>query len=150
MHCEARAHVPLAPAAAWARLADLSALSAWAPDVVASPSDPLRPGAVRRARLDKPAFGKEVLVERVVAVDAPRRSFTYDIEGGIGPLKAIRTTWTVAAEGAGSVVTCASDITVTGPARLVPFLVRKQWTRTLQDLVDAFAAWAGEGAVASP
>ena len=143
MHAEAHADVPLAPDKAWGALADLAALHEWAPDVVESPSDPLGVGAVRRARLDKPAYGKDVLVERVVAV-APGRSFTYDIEGGIGPLASIRTTWSVAPleGGRGCRVTVASDVVLSGAARFVPFLVQRAWAKQLRDLARAFAAWA--------
>ena len=141
MHSEAHADVPLPPRAAWERLAALDRLHEWAPDVTASPSDPLRVGAVRRATLTKPAFGKRVLVERVVAVDAPR-SFTYDIEGGIGPLRAIRTTWRVVPAAGGSRVTVASETTLGGLARLMPGMANKSWTKQLQELVDGFARWA--------
>lgn len=142
MHAEARATAPLAPDAAWARLADLQALAQWAPDVASSPSEPLRPGATRWAKLKEPAFGKDTLVERVVEVDAKRRTFTYDIEGGIGPMKAIRTTWSVAAAPGGSLVTVASDVELAGALRFVPFLARRAWAKQLQVLADAFAAWA--------
>ena len=142
MRCQAQATVALPLEAAWQRLADLSALSQWAPDVAGSPSEPLRPGATRWARLREPTYGKDVLIERITDVDAARHAFTYLIEGGIGPLAVIRTTWSLAGDGAGSTVTCASDLTVKGPARLLPFLVRRQWTAQLQVLVDGFAKWA--------
>jgi hypothetical protein len=146
VHAEAHARTPLTPAQAWDRLADLAALSQWAPDVADSPADPLRPGAVRRARLKKPAYGKEVLVERFTQVDARQRTFTYDIEGGIGPLASIRTTWSVAgAADGGSVVKVASEVTLSGAARFVPFLVKRAWTKQLQELVDGFVGWAGKG-----
>lgn len=146
MRSQAQAHVPLPPDAAWLRLADLAALSQWAPDVLDSPAEPLRVGATRRARLRKPAFGKGVLVERVTALDPPRRSFTYDIEGGIGPMASIRTTWSVAqAPGGGSTVTVSSDVALAGAARLVPFLAKRAWTKQLQELADAFARWPSAG-----
>jgi len=143
MRTEASAHAALPPREAWARLAELDRLAQWAPDVTASPSDPLRVGAIRRARLRKPAYGKDTLVERVVAVD-PGRSFTYDIEDGIGPLAGIRTTWTVepAGAGGGSLVRVASEVALSGPARFASFLVRRAWRKQLQALADAFAAWA--------
>lgn len=141
MDSEAHADVALSPKAAWERLAALDRLHEWAPDVTASPSDPLRVGAVRRATLTKPAFGKPVLVERVVGVDAPR-SFTYDIEGGIGPLRTVRTTWSVAPVAGGARVTVSSETTLGGLARLMPGMANKSWTRQLQALVDGFAAWA--------
>ncbi|HET6398307.1 MAG TPA: hypothetical protein VFH47_01990, partial [Candidatus Thermoplasmatota archaeon] len=65
MKTVAEAVARTSPDVAWALLADLGSLAQWAPDVVASPSDPLGAGAVRRARLREPAFGKDVLVERV-------------------------------------------------------------------------------------
>ncbi|MEK6976096.1 MAG: SRPBCC family protein [Candidatus Thermoplasmatota archaeon] len=145
MHAEAKAHVPLPVPAAWQRLADLSALSQWAPDVAGSPAEAIRPGATRWARLYEPTYGKDVLIERITDVDPRRHTFSYDIEGGIGPLAAIRTTWSVAPAdgGSGSTVTVSSEITLTGSARFVPFLVKRAWTRQLQDLVDGFAKWAG-------
>ena len=143
MRCEAKATVALPIEAAWQRLADLSALSQWAPDVAGSPSEPLRPGATRWARLYEPTYGKDVLIERIGDVDAARHTFSYHIEGGIGPLAVIRTTWSLAPAGSGSTVTCSSELTVKGAARLLPFVVRKQWTAQLQALVDGFANWAG-------
>lgn len=142
MHVVAKSKVALPVEAAWHRLSDLSALSQWAPDVAGSPSEALRPGATRWARLYEPTYGKDVLIERITDVDPRRRSFSYDIEGGIGPLAVIKTTWSVAADDGGSIVTVASDLTVTGAARFLPFLVRKSWGKQLQELVDGFARWA--------
>lgn len=151
VHAEAQAHVPLTAATVWPKLADLPALSQWAPDVVDSPADDLRPGATRRARLDKPAYGKDVLIERIVDVDARRHTFSYDIEGGIGPLSTIRTTWSVVAAEGGSIVRVASEVTLSGAARFVPFLVKRAWSKQLQELADGFAAWAvGEEKKARP
>lgn len=145
MRAEAKADARVPASVAWARLADLEALAKWAPDVIDAPSDALRPGGKRRARLKTAVYGKDVLVERFVEVDAPRRTFTYDIEGGIGPMTAIRTTWSVVPAGTACTVHVASDLTVSGPARFVPFLVRRAWTRQLQVLADAFVAWADGG-----
>lgn len=140
MHAQAQANAPVSPEQAWRLLADLGALAQWAPDVAASPSDPLRVGAVRRARLRKPAQGKQELVERFVAVGD--RHFTYDIEDGIGPLRTIRTTWSVEAVPGGSRVTVSSEVGLAPLARLLTPLVRRTWTRQLQVLVDGFAGWA--------
>lgn len=142
MHAKARAAVALPPDEAWARLADLGALAQWAPDVASSPAEPLRAGATRWARLKRPAYGKDTLVERVLDADPRRRTFTYDIEGGIGPMAAIRTTWAVAAAPGGSEVTVSSEVGLAGALRLVPFLARRAWAKQLQELADAFAAWA--------
>lgn len=142
MHAVASAAVALPPDAAWAKLADLGALAQWAPDVAASPAEPLRAGATRWAKLKEPAFGKDTLVERVVEADPKRRTFTYDIEGGVGPMKSIRTTWAVNPAPGGSVVTVSSDVELAGAVRFVPFLAKRAWTKQLQVLADSFARWA--------
>ena len=140
---EAKAKVALPAETVWNRLSDLRALSQWAPDVAGSPAEGLRPGATRWARLYKPVYGKDVLIERITDVDPVRRAFTYQIEGGIGPLTSIETTWRVSPDrGAGSIVIVSSILTVTGLARFLPVLVLKQWTARLQALVDGFARWA--------
>ncbi len=144
MYAEAKAKVALPVATVWNRLSDLRSLSQWAPDVASSPAEGLRVGATRWARLYEPAYGKDVLIERITDVDAGRHAFTYEIEGGIGPLTAIQTTWRVTPDrdGAGSIVTVSSLVTVAGMARFMPVLVLKRWTARLQALVDGFARWA--------
>jgi hypothetical protein len=144
MYAEAKAKVALPVQTVWNRLSDLRSLSQWASDVAASPAEPLRPGATRWARLYEPTYGKDVLIERITHVDVDRHRFTYDIEGGIGPLSTIRTTWRVLpdAGGSGSIVICSSELTITGPARFLSFLVLRRWTKQLQSLVDGFARWA--------
>lgn len=142
MHAEARAHVPLPVEKAWPRLAELSALHEWAPDVTASPADPLRVGATRWAKLREPASGKDTLVERVVDVDERGHAFTYDIEGGIGPLRAIRTTWRLDPTQGGCTVVVTSEVTLSPAARLLSPIVKRAWRKQLQALADGFAAWA--------
>lgn len=142
MHVQASTTLALPIDAAWQRLADLSALSQWAPDVAGSPAESLRPGATRWARLYDPVYGKDVLIERITDVNPRRYTFTYDIEDGIGPLRAIRTTWTLDVAGPRTRVTVASDLTLGGLAKVLPALVRRRWQRQLHDLANGFARWA--------
>lgn len=144
MYAEAKARVALPVATVWNRLSDLRALNQWAPDVASSPAEGLRPGATRWARLYEPTYGKDVLIERFTDVDPHRHAFTYEIEGGIGPLSSIKTTWRVSPDrtGKGSFVHVSSELTVSGPARFLPFLVLRQWTTRLQALADGFVRWA--------
>ena len=140
VHVTVRVKVDAPVHQAWTKLADLKALSQWAPDVASSRSDPLRVGARRIAVLKQPAYGKTELVETVKAL-APH-SFTYDIEGGIGPLEAIETTWRLEARGEGSVVTIESEVQLARKLRLVTPLVKLTWRRQMKALAKGFARYA--------
>lgn len=140
MHVTVRVKVDAPVHQAWTKLADLKALSQWAPDVASSRSDPLRVGARRVAVLKEPAYGKAELVETVKALGP--HSFTYDIEGGIGPLEAIETTWRLEARGDKAVVTIDSEVQLARRLRLVTPLVKLSWRRQMKVLAKAFAAYA--------
>lgn len=129
---------------AWTRLADLGALSKWAPDVVASKAETLRLGARRIATLKEPAYGKAELVETVNALRP--HGFTYDIEGGIGPMSNIVTSWDLLPKGEGCVVQVQSDIELTGTVRFVKPLAWLAWRRQLNALAKGFAKYAAEPA----
>jgi hypothetical protein len=125
---------------AWPKLADLAALETWAPDVTESRADPLRVGARRVAYLRNPAYGKKALVETVCAIEP--HGFTYDIEGGIGPLRSIVTTWRLSGDGDHCTVQVSSVLQVAGPARLAGPLVWLAWRRQLRALAKGFARHA--------
>jgi hypothetical protein len=134
---------------AWARLSDLGALARWAPDVVASKAETLRLGARRVATLAEPAYGKGELVETVNALRP--HGFTYDIEGGIGPMSSIVTSWDLLPKGGGEgcVVQVQSDIALTGNVRFVKPLAWLAWRRQLAVLAKGFARYAEASAPAS-
>lgn len=142
MYAEAKARVALPVATAWNRLSDLRSLSQWAPDVAASTVEGMHVGATRWVRLYAPIGGKAVLIERITDVDANQRTFTYDIQGGIGPFTEVQVTWRVTPSEGGSLVTVSSLVTVAGVARFMPILVLKRWTARLQAWVEGFARWA--------
>lgn len=125
---------------AWAKLADLRALHQWAPDVVSSKSDPLRLGARRIAVLDEPAYGKTELVETVNALRP--QGFTYYIEGGIGPLEEIVTSWDLESAGEHCRVVVSSELTLARRLRFVKPLVRLSWRRQLKALAKGFSHYA--------
>lgn len=125
---------------AWPKLADLAALSKWAPDIASSKAETLRLGARRVAILKEPAYGKDRLVETVNALRP--QGFTYDIEGGIGPMAAIVTSWDLEARGDTCVVVVASDLTLTGKLRYATPLAWLAWRRQLKALAKGFAAYA--------
>ena len=127
---------------AWTRLADLGALSKWAPDVVASKAETLRLGARRVATLKEPAYGKSELVETVNALRP--HGFTYDIEGGIGPMESIVTSWDLIPKGDGCVVQVRSDVTLAGKMRYAKPLAWLAWRRQLAVLAKGFAKYAAE------
>jgi len=140
VHVEVRRKVRAPIHAAWPKLADLGALAQWSPDVAASPSDKLRLGARRRARLKEPAYGKAELVETITALRP--QGFSYDIEGGIGPFATIATSWDLEPAGDGCIVVLGSDITVTGKWRFAKPLAAWGWRRQLAVLAKAFANYA--------
>jgi hypothetical protein len=125
---------------AWPKLADLAALSKWAPDVTASKAETLRLGARRIATLKEPAYGKEKLVETINALRP--QGFTYDIEGGIGPLEEIVTSWDLEPKGDACVVKLTSEVTLSGKLRFAKPLVWLSWRRQLSALAMGFAKYA--------
>jgi hypothetical protein len=125
---------------AWPKLADLAALSKWAPDVVACKAETLRLGARRIATLKEPAYGKDALVETVNALRP--QGFTYDIEGGIGPLEEIATSWDLEAKGDACVVVVSSELVLSRKLRFAKPLVYLSWRRTLSALAKGFARYA--------
>jgi carbon monoxide dehydrogenase subunit G len=128
---------------AWARLSDLGALSRWAPGVVASKAGTLRIGARRVATLRKPAYGKAELVETVNALRP--HGFTYDIEGGIGPMPSVVTGWDLLPRGDGGascVVQVQSDVALAGGLRFAKPLAWLAWRRRLSALAKGFARYA--------
>ncbi len=125
---------------AWTRLSDLGALHKWAPDVVASRAETLRLGARRVATLARPAYGKAELVETVNALRP--HGFTYDIEGGIGPMPSIVTSWDLIPKGEGCVVQVQSDISLAGGMRFAKPLAWLAWRRQLSVLAKGFARYA--------
>jgi hypothetical protein len=126
--------------AAWPKLADLAALSKWAPDVASSRSDQLRLGARRVAVLKEPAYGKAELVETVTALRP--QGFSYDIEGGIGPFAAITTSWDLEPRDGGCAVVVSSEIAVIGKWRFAKPLAAWGWKRQLAALAKGFAKYA--------
>ena len=125
---------------AWPRLADLGALAKWAPDVSACKAETLRLGARRVAKLAKPAYGKQELVETVNALRP--QGFTYDIEGGIGPLEEIVTSWDLEAKGEACVVQVTSEVRLSRKLRFVKPLVWLAWRRQVGALAKGFAKYA--------
>ncbi len=125
---------------AWPKLADLAALSKWAPDVAASKAETLRLGARRTATLKEPAYGKAKLVETVNALRP--QGFTYDIEGGIGPLEEIVTSWDLEPKGDACVAVVSSELVLARKLRFVKPLVRLSWRRQLKALAKGFAKYA--------
>lgn len=125
---------------AWPRLADLGALPKWAPDVASCKAETLRLGARRIATLKEPAYGKDRLVETVNALRP--QGFTYDIEGGIGPLEEIVTSWDLEPKGDGCVVVVSSDLVLSRKLRFAKPFVYLSWRRTLSALAKGFAKYA--------
>lgn len=125
---------------AWPKLADLGALARWAPDVVACKAETLRLGARRIATLKEPTNGKDRLVETVNALRP--QGFTYDIEGGIGPLEEIVTSWDLEANGDACVVKVTSEVTLARRLRLVKPLAWLSWRRQVAALARGFAKYA--------
>lgn len=143
VHVTVRAKVAAPIHQAWTKLADLQALSKWAPDVADSHADPLRVGARRVAVLKERTYGKTALVETVKALYP--HGFTYDIEGGIGPLEAIETTWRLEAGDGGAdgcVAVVHSRVVLAKRVRWMTPLVKLSWRIQMQALVRAFAAYA--------
>lgn len=128
---------------AWTKLADLGALAKWAPDVASSRSDKLRLGARRVAVLKAPAYGKAELVETVKVLEP--HGFTYDIEGGIGPLEAIETTWRLEPKGDRCVVVVSSTVQLARRLRPVALLAKLSWRRQLKALAKGFKRYAEQG-----
>jgi hypothetical protein len=125
---------------AWPKLADLAALSKWAPDVPECKAENLRLGARRIATLKERTYGKDKLVETVNALRP--QGFTYDIEGGIGPLEEIVTSWDLEQKGDTCVVVVSSELTLAPKLRFVKPLVYLSWRRTLNALAKGFAKYA--------
>lgn len=140
MHVQVRAKVHAPIHQAWPKLADLAALSKWAPDVASCRAETLRLGARRIAVLKEPAYGKDRLVETVNALRP--QGFTYDIEGGIGPMSAIVTSWDLEANGDACVVVVGSDVELSGKLRYAKPLAWLAWRRQLKTLAKAFAKYA--------
>lgn len=141
MHVTVRARVDAPIHQAWTKLADLQALADWAPDVAESHADRLRVGARRVAVLKEPAHGKTERVETVKALYP--HGFSYDIEGGIGPLEAIETTWRLeAADGDGCIAVVHSRVVLAKRVRWMTPLVRLSWGLRMKQLARAFAAYA--------
>ncbi|MFA5944634.1 MAG: SRPBCC family protein [Candidatus Thermoplasmatota archaeon] len=125
---------------AWPKLADLSALPKWAPDVATCKAETLRLGARRTATLKEPAYGKAKLVETVNALRP--QGFTYDIEGGIGPMDSIVTSWDLEPKGDACVVKVSSEITLAGKLRYAKPLAWLAWRRQLKALAKGFGKYA--------
>lgn len=141
---QAKVRVPVAAASdvAWARLTELSKLPEWMPDVVACTSDRLHVGARRVAVLHKPRYGKDRLVEAIDWVGD--HAFSYDIEGGTGPMRRVHTTWRIRedeAEG-GCAVEVESVFKMRGLWTLMAPLAALAWRRQLRVLAKGFASWA--------
>lgn len=124
--------------AAWNLLAALGRLAEWAPDVASSDAGPLQVGTVRLVRLEEPVFRKSVLRERVIMVRD--RSFTYEIEGGIGPLRRIETTWRIAD---GQVIV-DSHVELAWYARPMAKQAQRQWHVAIAELVEGFVQGVAE------
>ncbi|HUR25113.1 MAG TPA: SRPBCC family protein [Candidatus Thermoplasmatota archaeon] len=125
---------------AWPKLADLAALSKWAPDVTTCKAEALRLGARRIATLKEPAYGKDALVETINALRP--QGFTYDIEGGIGPLEEIVTSWDLEAKGDACVVKVTSEVKLARKLRFAKPLVWLSWRRQVAVLAKGFAKYA--------
>ncbi|MEA3135962.1 MAG: Polyketide cyclase / dehydrase and lipid transport [Thermoplasmata archaeon] len=125
---------------AWPKLADLAALPKWAPDVASCKAETLRLGARRVATLKEPAYGKDKLVETVNALRP--QGFTYDIEGGIGPLETILTSWDLEPKGDDCVVKVTSEVKLAGKLRFAKPLVWLSWRRQVAALANGFAKYA--------
>lgn len=125
---------------AWPKLADLGALHKWAPDVAATKAETLRLGARRIATLKEPTYGKGELVETVNALRP--QGFTYDIEGGIGPLEEIVTSWDLEGDGEGCTVKATSEVRLARKLRFVKPLAWLSWRRQLSALAKGFAKYA--------
>ena len=125
---------------AWPKLADLGALPKWAPDVSSCKAENLRLGARRIATLKEPAYGKDKLVETVNALRP--QGFTYDIEGGIGPLEEIVTSWDLEAKGDACVVKVTSEVKLARRLRFVKPLAWLSWRRQVAALAKGFARYA--------
>lgn len=124
----------------WPRLADLGALHKWAPDITATKAETLRLGARRVATLREPAYGKDRLVETVNALRP--QGFTYDIEGGIGPLEEIATSWDLEAKDDDCIVKVTSEVKLARKVRFVKPLVWLSWRRQIAALAKGFAKYA--------
>ena len=125
---------------AWPRLADLGALPKWAPDVASCKAETLRLGARRIATLKEPAYGKDRLVETVNALRP--QGFTYDIEGGIGPLEEIVTSWDLEAKADACIVRVTSEVKLARRLRFAKPLVWLSWRRQVAALAKGFAKYA--------
>lgn len=125
---------------AWPKLADLGALAKWAPDVISCKAETLRLGARRIATLREPSYGKDALVETVNALRP--QGFTYDIEGGIGPMESILTSWDLEQKGEASIVQVSSEIVLSGKLRYAKPLAWLAWRRQLNALAKGFAKYA--------
>jgi carbon monoxide dehydrogenase subunit G len=140
VHVQVRVKVKAPVHQAWTKLADLGALAKWAPDVASCKAESLRLGARRVAVLKEPAYGKDRLVETVNALRP--QGFTYDIEGGIGPMATITTSWDLEPKGDAAVVQVGSDIELSGKMRFAKPLAWLAWRRQLKVLAKGFADYA--------
>ncbi len=106
-----RVTIQAPPERVWAVLSDFGSVANWAPTVLRSKSltDPGKGAGARRVLHHRSGRAVE---EAVREWSNERRSFTFDVPGGIGPIKTVREAWSVRAESGGSVVEVTLDLTM--------------------------------------
>ena len=121
----------------WEVLADFGGVARWAPTINhAVTTSEASSGVGCERECDVAGFGK--VKERIVEWEEGNY-YTYEIDG-VGPMKYVRTTWSVTAVGGGSVVTLSINVRMKfGPlgALLVPvarIAMRKQARLSLAGL----------------
>lgn len=81
----------------WSVLSAFGDVADWATPLKASrivEGEEGTPGAIRRCDLARPFMGTTHLHERLLVHEPPRR-LAYEVQGGMGPFRAIRNEWTL-------------------------------------------------------
>ncbi len=132
--------VEASPDVVWSVLADFGAIARWAPNVDHSSIASERAdgvGAVRRVQV-----GRNALLERIVTWEVGER-LGYELEGLPPVVRKVTNTWTVTADGSGSLVRLTTEIDAAGvrpPQRAAARVFGKVLARSSRKLVSGLAA----------
>jgi hypothetical protein len=124
-------HINATPDSVWNIIGDPGGISAWHPAIASSSLD-------GDARLCVLGNGAEIH-EKVIAMDAGARSYTYTITESPLPLTGYKSTIQVSEEGTGAVVEWTADFEPAGaPAEEVVGLIKGVYAAGLAALRDKF------------